>query len=836
MTEDAILSADDVIITDQLAERPARAPDHALESRMFEALADELAERPGNLLQRMTDLLVEEGVAHSAGISIDDASESDRRFRWVALSGLWGQFRDGTMPFDASPCGVVILRDQMLLFESPERFFPDARVEPLIREILLMPFHAHGRPVGTLWINAHDEARKFDHEDARLLRRLARFASAGRQMNEARTGRDELERRVAAQTAALRESEERQTFLLSLSDALRPLGDPHEIKAVASRMLGERLGVDRVAYAELLPDGENMVTEGGWLRDGVPSIAGVYRVVEFGRFFRDIEAGSIATIADALADPELPSGTYESTFGLLNIRAAIAYPVMKGGRLVAALYIHSIEPRRWTKDEVSLVADVGERTWDAVERARAETALRESEERFRSFAETSTDTLWIIDAETGRLEYLSPAYEAMWGEPRDAVMASLGHWATRVHPDDRRKAAENLPRIRAGERVMAEYRVIRPDGTMRYIHDTGFPIFADGRVRRLGGVAQDLTERRLAERAVEESERRARTLMEGVPQLVWRGVDTGVWTWASPQWTEYTGQPERDTHGKGWLKHLHPDDRDAAMAAWERAEETGGFDIEYRIRRADGAYFWFSTRATPVRDEAGAIVEWLGTSTDIDALRQMQERQNVLVAELQHRTRNLIGVIRSLADKTADGASSLDEFEERFGLRLSALSRVQGLLSHLTAGRRVTFDELIRSELTALGALDGHADRVTLDGPGGVPLRSATVQTFALALHELATNAVKYGALANETGRLAVRWRVERPERGSPRLHVDWRESGVNMPHVDEPPRGGGYGRELIERALPYQLGASTSFELGPDGVHCTIAVPIASAGMAAES
>lgn len=124
--------------------------------------------------------------------------------------------------------------------------------------------------------------------------------------------------------------------------------------------------------------------------------------------------------------------------------------------------------------------------------------------------------------------------------------------------------------------------------------------------------------------------------------------------------------------------------------------------------------------------------------------------------------------------------------------------------------------------------MNGNSDRVTLQGPPGVRLRSSTVQTLAMALHELATNAVKYGALGQPSGHLDVNWRVERPgPGGKPWLHVDWRESGVDMPSAEAAPRGTGQGRELIERALPYQLSARTSYTLSSDGVHCTIAIPI---------
>ncbi|QQV77952.1 PAS domain-containing protein [Sphingomonas aliaeris] len=148
----------------------------------------------------------------------------------------------------------------------------------------------------------------------------------------------------------------------------------------------------------------------------------------------------------------------------------------------------------------------------------AERALRQSEERFRSFAETSTDTLWIVNAETGQLEYLSPAYENTWGEPRDAAMSDIGHWAERLHPGDREAALSALSKLRAGERHSIEYRIVRPDGEVRYIHDSGFPIYEAGRIRRMAGVAQDLTGFRLAERRLADNERWTRTLLEGFPR------------------------------------------------------------------------------------------------------------------------------------------------------------------------------------------------------------------------------------------------------------------------------------------------------------------------------
>jgi two-component sensor histidine kinase len=153
------------------------------------------------------------------------------------------------------------------------------------------------------------------------------------------------------------------------------------------------------------------------------------------------------------------------------------------------------------------------------------------------------------------------------------------------------------------------------------------------------------------------------------------------------------------------------------------------------------------------------------------------------------------------------------------------LARVQGLLSQLTSHDRVIFDELIGAEVAAM---DGGAQKVTLRGPRGVRLRSSTVQILAMALHELATNAIKYGALGQPDGRLVISWSlVEAGDDGRPWLTIDWRESGVSIPPLDTRPDWKGQGRGLVERALPYQLGARTTFVIETGGVHCTISIQV---------
>ena len=207
-----------------------------------------------------------------------------------------------------------------------------------------------------------------------------------------------------------------------------------------------------------------------------------------------------------------------------------------------------------------------------------------------------------------------------------------------------------------------------------------------------------------------------------------------------------------------------------------------------------------------------------------DEARQAEARLEVMVAELQHRTRNLIAVVSAIANRTMARTGPSEAFRTQFNARLAALSRVQGLLSRADI-EPITIGELIRLELDALGA-DASAEKITLQGPS-VVLRATVVQTMALVIHELATNARKHGALAADNRVLKVTWAVRQVGGAASNLALEWIEEGIDRALNQESATQMGYGRELIERALPYALNATTSFELTHDGVRCTIDLPL---------
>jgi PAS domain S-box-containing protein len=329
-------------------------------------------------------------------------------------------------------------------------------------------------------------------------------------------------------------------------------------------------------------------------------------------------------------------------------------------------------------------------------------------------------------------------------------------------------------------------------------------------------IMRDRTAQRLKELELCESEGRFRMLATSIPQLVFRSAGDGARSWGSPQWEIYAGLSDSESRGFGWLEAVHRDDRALTRDKWREAQHSGEYYVEHRIRRhADGEYRWHQTRATPIDGTTG---EWVGTSADIHEMRTLQDRQQVLLSELQHRTRNLLSLVQAIARQTVRSSATLSEFSGQFESRLAALSRVQGVLARTDHGS-IKLEQIVRAELEAHGAGEG----VEIGGPD-VELAPNAAQALALALHELATNAVKYGALRQHSGTLKVMWDLRENDRGR-LVQLKWRETGVSLPSGT--PVRKGYGRELIERALPYQLDAVTKFEIAADGVRCSVELPL---------
>jgi PAS domain S-box-containing protein len=275
---------------------------------------------------------------------------------------------------------------------------------------------------------------------------------------------------------------------------------------------------------------------------------------------------------------------------------------------------------------------------DIAERVRAEEAVRESEERNRTTLQSLGDAVISTDG-WGRIAQMNPVAERLTGWLEAEVRGRPLESALRIVNGETRAVVESpVARVlREGQVVeLANHTIlIAKNGEERPIADSSAPIRnANGKLTGVVLVFRDQTEERVAQRTLRASERQYRTLVESLPHLVWTCRADGLCDYLSPRWVDYTGTPEADQLGYGWLKQLHPDDRERVIAEWGEGAPRGGvFDIEFRIRRADGAYRWFKTRAIPFLDEGGRVVKWFGSNSDIDdqkrvheALRESEER------------------------------------------------------------------------------------------------------------------------------------------------------------------------------------------------------------------
>ncbi|GJD79443.1 hypothetical protein GCM10007886_02240 [Methylobacterium gregans] len=313
-----------------------------------------------------------------------------------------------------------------------------------------------------------------------------------------------------------------------------------------------------------------------------------------------------------------------------------------------------------------------------------------------------------------------------------------------------------------------------------------------------------------------------RLLVDTIPQLVWRARGRGNWVWSSRQWQSFTGQSEAEARDRGWLAAVHPDDRASTEAAWTRAEAEDRLAVEHRLLQAStGEYRWFETRALPVRGSGGEAREWFGTATDIHDLKMAQSLQAHLLSELQHRVRNTLATVRAIARRSAETSESVEDYAMHLEGRLNAVSRVQSAIIRNPIGG-LSLPLLVADELFAYHAHEGE-DFTIAGPPVVVPARAA--ERLALALHELATNAVKFGALAQqERGSIAIAWTVEDREKG-PVLILDWTEGGLSLAGVE--PRRSGFGMDVLQRMLPHDLKAEVVVAFCSDGLTCRIALPL---------
>lgn len=318
---------------------------------------------------------------------------------------------------------------------------------------------------------------------------------------------------------------------------------------------------------------------------------------------------------------------------------------------------------------------------------------------------------------------------------------------------------------------------------------------------------------------------RWKTILNTMPQMVWSTLPDGYHDFYNDRWYEFTGVPHGSTDGEGWNGMFHAEDQERAWAKWRHSLATGDlYEIEYRLRHASGEYRWTLGRALPIRGSDGAIERWFGTCTDIHDLKESETARDLISLELAHRIQNIFAVVNSLINSSARGLPEARPFADAVGARILALGQAHRYVK-IDGGAKTlreqegTLHGLMHSLLAPYEGNDASC-QIRISGcDGAIDLKAATA--LALILHELATNSVKYGALASEDGTLNIDCASAGGE-----FRIVWRERGG--PEVTQSPERMGFGSRLISTMMA-QLRGSFERTWDREGLTATITFPEAS-------
>ncbi|CAN7548069.1 PAS domain-containing protein [Phenylobacterium sp. LjRoot225] len=423
------------------------------------------------------------------------------------------------------------------------------------------------------------------------------------------------------------------------------------------------------------------------------------------------------------------------------------------------------------------------------------------------------------DGRSSRFLRLGSACLPILGIPPDAILADSRAFAELISPEDQQRLLRDKASVAGSDRLStAETRIRKPGGELRWIRMTSASRPASDGGRLLDGLIVDITDsKRMAEQLADERQRLEQAIeLTHMGVFQWDRDDPDTVLWSDHQYAVYGVPPRTPITVAAFRGTVHPDDKavwEEAVLAATRAEDGGDYVLEHRIVRPDGEVRWVQLHQRIRRDALG-LKSIHGTTLDITERRDLEERRRLQMRELGHRAKNAMTVMMAMVQQAARAAGTVEELTELILSRFGAMSRSQDLATALD-GTPLSLRQLLAQVLDPFDLshfdIDPELETANMSGD--------SVILLALLLHELATNALKYGALSTEEGRVSLSLRSRRDGW----VTVEWRERGG--PPV-RPPSRRGFGSRLLSTALLGHGGVTSEF--APDGFVAQLEVPVA--------
>ena len=464
-------------------------------------------------------------------------------------------------------------------------------------------------------------------------------------------------------------------------------------------------------------------------------------------------------------------------------------------------------------------------TRDITERKQTEQSLKESERILRERLGALPVAIYVTDA-AGRITYCNQAAADLWGTKPKFGEDKWCEVARFYHSDGTPMAIKDCPTeiaLKQGRVVRNREAILeRPDGTRIPIIPCPSPL-RDGAGTIVGvlNMMVDISERKKVERALAERNiQLALAAKAGLVGTYAYDADTEMMQ-ISDGYAAIHGLPEGTTEiaRSECLASVHPDDigrveQFRSEAFRDRRRE---YNVEYRIIRPGGELRWVETRCFLSFSGGGHPHRVVGVSIDITERKRVEEQQRTLLAELDHRVKNVLATVSAVAAQTLDASSSMDHFVAAFDGRLRSMAQTHELLSE-RRWRGIPLAELLRRELAPYTG----ANNTEIGGPECI-LSAEAGQVVGMVLHELATNAAKHGGLSTREGKVSVKWHRQLNGGSRAGLVIEWQETGGP---VAEAASNVGYGMSVIRELIPHELGGKVNYVLAREGARCQLEIP----------